>query len=159
MKLRKKPLHQQRKHLDDLIKALAQAGTVARPRLGWLKAIRESLGLSSRQLATLLGTNNAAVLRLEERETKGTATMEAIERAAKAMGCRLTYGVIPIDAADTLEKIVDKKAHAAAARILKPVAHSMKLEKQGVGGSAEVAQMETLAQELKARLDPALWEK
>jgi hypothetical protein len=72
------------------------------------------------------------------------------------MGCRLVYAIVP---EESLEKIVDQKAKAAAARLMKSVDHSMRLEKQGVNSSAAIQQLETLASELKARLDPSLWEK
>jgi predicted DNA-binding mobile mystery protein A len=157
MKLKRNILHLQRHQLDELFQNLKSLPPTPRPRLGWLKAIRESLGITARQLAALLGTDSSAVLGLEERELKGTVTLESIERAARAMGCQLVYSIVPMT--ESLEQIVDQKAHAAASRLLKSVAHSMHLEKQDVSKTSTAQQIETLAQELKASLDPVLWEK
>jgi hypothetical protein len=57
MKLKKKPLHQQRHQLDDQLEEWGPLKANPRPRLGWLKAIREALGISSQQLGSLLKTN------------------------------------------------------------------------------------------------------
>lgn len=156
MKLNKNTLHQQRRQLDEKLKDWQSIRQIPRPRLGWLKAVRESLGMTTRQLAALLGTNNAAVIRLEKRESEGKVTLEALNRAAQAMGCRLVYAVVPDE---TLEAIVDHKALDAARALLRSVSHTMKLEKQEVGTQASQAQLAELAQELKSKLDPTLWEK
>ncbi|MBU6155276.1 MAG: mobile mystery protein A [Bdellovibrionales bacterium] len=156
MKLNKKSLHLQRRQLDEKLKAWIPVSRTPRPRLGWLKAVREALGLSTRQLATFLGTDNAGVLRLEKRECQGKASLESLDRAAKAMGCKIVYAVVPDE---SLEGIVDQKAKEAARSILRSVSHSMRLEKQEVSPEALENQIQELASELKARLDPALWEK
>lgn len=156
MKLNKRSLHQQRKQLDEKLKDWLSLEQIPRPRSGWLKAIRESLGMTSRQLASLLSTDNAAVLRMEQREVDKKVTLEALEKAAQAMGCRLVYALVPYQ---SLENIVDQKACEAAAKMLRSVSHSMKLEKQGLTAEANNAQLKDLAQELKTKLDPLLWEK
>ncbi len=156
MKLNKNTLHQQRHQLDEKLKNWRTISRVPRPRLGWLKAVRESLGMTTRQLATFLGTDNAAVIRLEKRETEGKVTLETLNRAAQAMGCRLIYAIVPDE---TLETIVDDKARDAARAILRSVSHTMKLEQQEVGDQATQRQLLELARELKAKLDPSLWEK
>lgn len=156
MKLNKRSLHQQRKQLDERLKDWLSVGQVPRPRSGWLRAVRESLGMTSRQLAYLLSTDNAAVLRMEKREIEKKVTLEALEKAAQAMGCKLVYAIVP---SQSLETIVDQKAHEAAAKMLRSVSHSMKLEKQELTADANRAQLKDLAQELKTKLDPVLWEK
>lgn len=156
MKLNKRSLHQQRKQLDERLKDWLSVGQVPRPRSGWLRAVRESLGMTSRQLASLLSTDNAAVLRMEKREIEKKVTLEALEKAAQAMGCKLVYAIVP---SQSLETIVDQKAHEAAAKMLRSVSHSMKLEKQELTADANRAQLKDLAQELKTKLDPVLWEK
>ncbi|MGZ3688576.1 MAG: mobile mystery protein A, partial [Bdellovibrionota bacterium] len=132
------------------------ASRAPRPRHGWLKAVRESLGMTSRQLAEALGSDNAAVLRMEKREILGKVTLETLSRAAQAMNCKLVYAIVP---EESLERVVDDRAREAAGELLKPVSHSMKLEDQSVTWKASEAHLEELAQELKTRLDSALWTK
>jgi predicted DNA-binding mobile mystery protein A len=156
MRLKKTTLHRQREAIDERLEKWRSVSSTPNPRSGWLRAVRESLGISSRQLAKMLGTNNSAVLRLETRETRGTATLDALDRAARAMGCKLVYAVVP---EESLEAVVDKKAHEAARRLMKITAHTMHLEKQDVGEKTTERQIEAMAQDLKARLDPLIWEK
>ena len=156
MKLNRNTLHQQRRQLDERLKGWREISKTPRPRMGWLKAVREALGVTTRQLATLLGTTNATVVRLEQRELQGKVTLEALDRAAQALGCKVVYALVP---EENLEAIVDQKALDAAHALLQSVTHTMKLEKQEVNSKASRAQLKELAQSLKARLDPALWEK
>jgi predicted DNA-binding mobile mystery protein A len=157
MKLNKSVLHIQRQQLDHQLSSGLSLKSVHRPRRGWIKAVREALGMSSQQLAEYLKTDKAAVLRLEDREVKGTATLESLDRAAKAMGCKLVYAIVPEEG--SLEKLVDQKARKAALQILDPVTHSMSLEEQEVDERISKSQLNSLAKELKEKLDPSLWRK
>jgi predicted DNA-binding mobile mystery protein A len=156
MKLQKKVMHLQRKQIDEQLSPWKQVKASQRPRRGWLRATRESLGMTVRQLADFLGTDGSGVTRLEEREVKGTATLQSLERAAKAMGCRLIYAIVP---EESLEKTLDKKAHEAASRTFDSVVHTMRLERQGISKNETEKQIENLSEELKARLDPLIWKK
>ena len=156
MKLNKRSLHQQRKQLDERLRAWRPISLIPRPRHGWLKAVRESLGISSTQLAKILSTDSTGILKMEKREIEQKVTLEMLDRAAKAMGCKLVYALVPDK---SLEQIVDQKAHEAASKLLRSVSNSMKLEKQELTAEANSAQLKELTQELKAKLDPILWEK
>jgi predicted DNA-binding mobile mystery protein A len=138
MKLNKRSLHQQRKQLDQKLNAWKSVSKTPRPRHGWAKAIRESIGMSSRQLAARLSTDNAAVLRLEKRESENKVTLEILDRAAAALGCRLVYAIIP---PESLESLVDRQAIEAARDLLQSVSHSMKLENQQLHAAANQDQL------------------
>lgn len=49
------------------------------PPTGWIKAVRGALGISTRQLAQLLGTDHSAIVALGKREAKGKASLEMIQ--------------------------------------------------------------------------------
>jgi hypothetical protein len=98
------------------------------------------------------------VASIEKNEAEGKASLANIERSARAMGCRLTYAVIPGDGKETLEKILDERAQAAARKIRNQTAHSMRLENQEVQAEDKAVQESALAAELKAKADPRLWE-
>ena len=154
MQLSRRILHQQRRQLDERLVHWQPVRHVPRPRSGWLRAVREALGMTTRQLAVFLGTNNAAILRMQTRELMGRVTLRSLDRAAQAMGCKLVYALVPDE---TLERIVDDKARVAARELSRSVAHTMTLENQKVAQGT--AQLAVLAGELKARLDPTLWTK
>jgi predicted DNA-binding mobile mystery protein A len=160
MKLQKKPLHQQRHILDSRFKKWLLLAREPNPRKGWLRAIRESLGMTTRQLAARLGGDMSGIVRLEEREVKGTATLQSLDKAARAMGCHLVYAIVPENISNSsLEQILDDQAISVAKEISKSVGHSMRLEKQGVGPKETDAQIQNLAKELKENLDSKIWNK
>lgn len=156
MRLSKKTAHFQRSQIDEQLRGLIRLRTATRPRRGWIKAIREALGMTTRLLAERLGTNNAAVTRLEARELNGKVTIEVLERAAEAMGCHFVYAIVPDE---SLEETLNRRAHDAAVGVLEPVKQSMRLEQQGVSKASSQRQIEALARQLKERLDPLLWKK
>lgn len=120
------------KELDSSIDKLqASRRATARPSRGWLKAVREAIGLTHASVAKKLGITRQAFAELEERETNGTITVESLRRAANALDCELIYCLLPqADVADTFTALAAQKGPAA--RQLKAAAHSMMLEGQGV---------------------------
>jgi predicted DNA-binding mobile mystery protein A len=155
MKMNKKAIETQRRLMDKKTHRWLNLRSEKRPPVGWLKAIRGALGVSSRQLAQILGIDSAAVLRLEDREPTGKVTLELLDRAAQAMGCKVVYAIVPNNMFESLEAIVDGRAKKAAKELLQKVEHSMKLEEQGTPDSK--TELETLAQNLKDKMDPRIW--
>ena len=99
------------------------------PRGGWLRAIREALGMTSAQLASRLGVAQQAIAKFERNEAAGKITLESLGRVAAALDCRVTYAVV---SRKPLADMRRARALAIAESLTKPVAHSMKLEAQGV---------------------------
>lgn len=64
----------------------------------WIRAMRLQLGIKGFQLAERLGVSAARVSVLEKDETRGAVTLKMMERAAKAMGCRFEYRIVPLSA-------------------------------------------------------------
>ncbi len=149
----------QRRMLDSRLIQLRSLAGFPPPRSGWIKAIRGALGITSRQLGVRVGTTHQVIVRQEERETKGAVTLDSLDRTARAMGCRLVYALVPEAQYGSLEGILDHRARSLARTLATAVAHSMRLESQGVDATDTEAQVESLAQELKAKLDPRLWAK
>lgn len=155
MKSSKKALGTQRRLMDKKVQAWLGLRSEKRPPMGWLKAVRGALGISSRQLAQIVGTDSSAITRMEEREQDGKVTLELLDRAARAMGCKLIYAIVPNDDSESLDAIVDARARKAARELLNKVEHSMRLEDQGTPKFD--AQLEALAQSLKEKMDPRIW--
>lgn len=156
MKINKKTQHQQRQILDLKIKDLS-----SRPSLkkGWIKTVRSALGISTRQLAELMGVTVNTITKLEIGESKKTASLQSLIKAAEAMECELVYLVAPKAPFKTFEELIEQKALALAHKIANGVPHSMNLELQKVEESITQNQIKNLAQELKKDLDPRLWKK
>lgn len=159
MKLNKKALLNQRELIEERVKTWTPVSQDKAPPSGWIKAIRESIGMTARQLGDRIGIDHTGILRLEERESKGKVTIEMIERAAHAMNCKLVYAIVPNDPHESLEEIIDEQALKSARALTAKIAHSMRLEKQGVEINTTDSQIKKLAQELKDNFDPLLWGK
>lgn len=100
-----------------------------RPPRGWIKAIREALGMTTAQLATRMGVAQPRVAELEKREAARVVTLQSLERAAEALDCHLVYILVP---KGSLEDRIIARAEAVADLHLSAVDHTMRLEKQGV---------------------------
>jgi predicted DNA-binding mobile mystery protein A len=105
------------------------ADEAVRPARGWIRAIREALGMTTGQLAKRLGVHQPRVIELERGEATGNITVKSLERAAEALGCRLVYAFVPVEPlADTIRK----RASVLADQQLAAVEQTMRLEAQEV---------------------------
>ncbi len=125
-----------------------------RPPRGWIRAIREALGMTAAQLADRLRITQPSVVGLEQAEASRAITLETLERAARALDCTLVYALVP---RTPLETVVRERARELARRRLRSISHSMTLEDQRVGEEDEHAQVERAAQSLMAGPGSALW--
>lgn len=106
----------------------------ARPARGWIRAIREALGMTTAQLARRMDVKQPRIVELEKAEAAGAVTLQSLERAAEALGCRLVYVLVPHR---PLDETLRARATAAAESHLKAIEQSMRLEAQGVDQKAE----------------------
>jgi len=99
---------------------------VQRPAGGWLKAVREALGLSLKVVAGRLKLSPQAIHQLEKSEAGGTISLRQLEAVAGAMGCRVVYSLVPRQGS------LADLANAGRDEALRSVQHSMSLEGQAV---------------------------
>ena len=104
------------------------ASTFAGPQRGWIRAIRDALGMSAAQLGRRMGVSQAAVADLERTERLGTIRLSSLTRAAASMDCQLVYAFIPNE---RLEAAVRTQAARIVARHADSAHQSMVLEAQG----------------------------
>jgi predicted DNA-binding mobile mystery protein A len=117
------------RHLDQRFKALRPLARNPRPSKGWIRAIRDALGMTSAQLAHRIGVSQPRVIELEKSEASGTVTLNTLQRAAEALGCRLVYALVPDK---SLEETVLERANQLAQQKLTAVQQTMRLEDQSV---------------------------
>jgi len=119
---------------------------LARPPRGWVRAVREALGMSAAVLAARLGTTPGAVTRLEQSEAADRIQLDTLRRAADALGCDLVYLLVP---RRPLHSVVRERARELAHEQVAAVEQTMRLEGQATG---ETSQMEArLAEQLLER--------
>ena len=145
-----------RRQLDKRLSSLQNRELFVRPPRGWLKAIREALGMTTTQLGQRLGVVQSRVFAIEQAESKGSITLNSLEKAAQALDCRLVYALVP---GQPLEDMVKKRASLLAKNRLKSASHTMALEAQGVEAADENEQLKRLIRQLIEKPGSKLWEK
>lgn len=138
-----------RSHLDERFKDLGPPERFTPPAHGWIKAIRQALGMTTTQLATRLGVKQPSVVALEQSEAKGSIELATLRRVAVALDCTLVYALVPNE---PLESTVRDRARAFARRRLGPVEHSMLLEGQKVDSKDSEAWLDEIVREKNPRL-------
>jgi predicted DNA-binding mobile mystery protein A len=144
------------RQLDAALNCWRSTDLPPRPSSGWIKAIREGLGMAATHLAARLGVTTSTVTRLETSEADGTISLGTLRRAAEALGCELHYVLVPKQSlADTLEH----RALALARQQMASVSHSMALEAQSTSREAVEVQTRALADGLLKGSRRALWKE
>ncbi|AGX86717.1 mobile mystery protein A [Candidatus Symbiobacter mobilis] len=144
------------RQIDANLNRWRSADLPARPPIGWLKAIREGLGMAKTDLADRLGVTTSTVTRLETSEADDTISLATLRRAAEAMGCELQYALVPKQSlADTLEN----RAMALARQQMASISHTMALEAQATSHEALEWQTRTLAEDLLKGPWHVLWKQ
>ena len=140
---------QSRSHLDERFKALGPVRRYNAPVRGWIKAIREALGMTAEQLAKRLGVKQPSVVAMEQSEAKGSIELATLRRVAEALDCTLVYALVPNK---PLEAVVRDRARAFARRRREHVEHSMLLEDQKVTAKDAEARLDEIVRETNPRL-------
>src|SRR5688572_28153462 len=117
-----------REELNESLKNL-RGWTNMRPVKGWIRSMREAIGMSGRQLAERIQVEGSRITEMEKAETHGNITLKSLRRAAEAMDCELAYAFIPKSDLETSLRI---QAEKAAKKKLEGVRHTMRLEDQGL---------------------------
>jgi predicted DNA-binding mobile mystery protein A len=117
-----------RKQLERRLGPLRDMPLLAPPS-GWIKAIRESLGMTARQLAARMGVAPSRIPVIEHAEITGATTLKTLREAAIAMNCVFVYAFVPIE---PLDKIVRERATQKAREDIARLDHTMRLENQSL---------------------------
>ena len=145
-----------RKALDKRLKSASSINQIERPHKGWIRAVREALGMTSTQLAKRMGVVRSRITHLENSEVEETLTLGTLRRAAAALDCSLVYAFIP---RKSFQETVEERAQQVATKLIKKVDHTMVLEDQNLGQGALTEEIEDLAKELLRDKVRILWEE
>ena len=124
--------------LDKKLPVLTAAHKAAtRPAGGWLRAVRQALGLAQATVAKNAGVTQQGYAQFERGEVAGTLSVGNLQRVAEAMDCELAYFLVPRAAraksfGELATRLDPNFAHLQASE------HSMVLEDQGVGDLPKV---------------------
>jgi predicted DNA-binding mobile mystery protein A len=144
------------RHLDKRFAALRPFAKSQRPPKGWLRAIRDALGMTTAQFGRRLGVSQPRIIELEKSEVSGNVTLHTLQRAAEALGCRVVYALVPDK---PLEETVRERAERVADLRASAVEHSMRLENQGVRDKSAARKLREQIIEDLSRRPARLWDE
>lgn len=84
-----------RQQLAQRLAVLKSLLAIHRPAFGWLRAIRDTLGISGSQLAKRMDVSKQRISALEKAEIDGAATLNSMRQAAVALDCDFVYALVP----------------------------------------------------------------
>lgn len=140
--------------LEIRLAPLRKTDEFARPFRGWIRSIREAMGMTPTQLAARLGVSRPRVAQLEKDEMNDAVTLRTLRHAAEALDCTLVYALVPNK---PIEELVRERAALVADEQLARTNHTMKLENQAVSTKRQKLARDQLIEELM-RGDRRLWE-
>jgi len=133
-----------RQRLDERLQTI-NLREIPRPHRGWIRAVREALGMSATELGQRMNISQQSVVNLEQSEGRSTIQLDTLERAAAAMDCELVYAIVP---RTSLDEIVQARAHDKARQMLATVEHHSRLENQSVSEADLEAQIDEVTSSL-----------
>jgi predicted DNA-binding mobile mystery protein A len=139
---------QSRARLDERLVQFGPAEQYRPPDRGWIRAIREALGMSMAQLARRLGVRQPSIVDLERSEEKGSIELATLRRVAEALDCTLVYALVPHQ---PLETTTRARARALLRRRRQPIEHTMLLEDQNVADPVSERQIDDIIRETSPR--------
>ena len=142
------------RQLEQQLSKLRPCLEVDRPSVGWIKTIREALGMTAEQLGKRLNVSQQRISELEKNEIEGNAALKSIRGAAEALNCHFVYFLVPNE---PIERILEKQAEKIAQKRLAILSHSMELEDQLVNKTEQHLQISELVQELMTTKPKDLW--
>lgn len=144
-----------RSQLDRTLSKLKEVPQV-RPEQGWIRTVREILGMTQMQLASRMSVTPPTLNRMEKAETSGSTTLKSLDRAASALNCKVVYFLVPESGSFT--DLMDRQAKATARKAVELASANMNLEGQEVDDEVREMQIQQLADEFVRCADKRIWE-
>jgi predicted DNA-binding mobile mystery protein A len=126
-----------------------------RPRSGWVKEIREALGMSMQDLGQRMGVIKQRIERIEKDEVSDKVTLETMKKVAEALDCEFIYVLVP--KSGTLQESLENQAKIVASKILESADATMKLENQATSKQSKLELEKKIVRELLEKEDRRIW--
>ena len=145
-----------REQLDATLKRLEPLKTLVLPGKGWIRAIRDALGMTGEQLAARLTVNKQRVSRIQQDEKLGKVKLETLRNVADAIDCIFVYGFVP---RDSLEQTVRNQACLVAKKRMARSNQTMRLEKQELSEKEKQKALKDLVEDIMNEMPKSLWDE
>ena len=145
-----------REQLEAALEHFGPLRNISTPRKGWIRAIRDALGMSAKQLGNRLGVAQQAVARIENDELSGSVTIKTMQRIAECLDCVFVCGFVPRSSLDTTLR---KQAKQVAAKRLAQASQTMALEDQALDTKENKKVLSQMVDELVDAPPSYLWDE
>lgn len=144
------------KQADRFLEHFTQLKQLPMPRQGWVKYIRNALGMTTEQLARRLKVSRRRVVTIEQAEVNHATTLKTLKHVAAAMDCELVYAIVP---RSNLKQTLENQARKFVKKHLKEIDHHMALELQTVSDKRAIeSQIEDLVQHYLSKSIKVIWD-
>ncbi len=145
-----------RRQLDNNLEQIKSVKSFKVPKDGWIRELRNALGMSMKDLGARIGVIKQRVERIEKDEINQKVTIETMARVAEALNCDFVYLFVP---KNSLQSTLEEEALKTAKEIAGSVEKTMRLEKQGTSKSEQQERIKRVAKELIEKQDRRIWSK
>lgn len=125
------------------------------PQQGWVKTIREVLGMSTSQLGKRVGIDQSRISRLENAEKTGNLKLSSLQKIAKGLNMEFVYGFVP---KGTLESMVRNQARKIALKRLKTLNTTMLLESQALSENEKARALDDMIEKILIDHPKGFWD-
>lgn len=153
MKKNKKLIRQQ---LEITLQKFRPLLDISMPPKGWIRAVRDALGMNGRQLADRLNVTRQRAALIEKDELGNSATLKTMRRVAEALDCIFVYAFVP---RQSLEHTLHEQAKRVVKKRLARVSHTMMLEDQELSNIDQEQAINDLVKELVETQPSTLWDE
>ena len=143
-----------REQLDNRLGSLKELAASGMPRQGWIRTIREALGMSSTYLGKKAKLGQPRISRLESAEMTGDLKVSSLQKIAKALGMTFVYGFVP---ESTMEEMVRKRAEKIVSQRMARLDRTMRLEQQGLSDKDKKKAFQGMVEKLLIENPKDLW--
>jgi len=146
-----------RAQLDAKLRRFRALKDLSTPKMGWIRTLRDALGMTGEQLAVRLNITRQRVERIEREERLGGVTLKTLRKVAEALNCTFVYGFVPNEG--SLEKTVQKQAEDMAQRQASRANQMMRLEDQELSDKEKAKSLKALISDITDSMPKSLWDE
>ncbi len=143
-----------REQLDSTFAKFYSVNEFQPPVKGWLRSIREALGMTGKQLGERMGVSQPRIVQIEKDEVSAAVTLKTLRQTAEAMDCVFVYAVVP---RTSLEDTMRDQARTLAEKRISKTSHTMLLEDQQVTDDEKRKMFDAKVAELLREMPNDFW--
>jgi len=145
-----------REQLDNKLSKLREFSVQGLASIGWIKTIREALGMTSKDLASRVGVNQSRIIHMEQAEVEGSIKISTMKRIADALEMDFVYAFVP---RTSLNGMVREQARLLALKKMERLDHTMRLEMQELSSEEKEKALKDLIDKILIDEPKDFWRK